>query len=145
MNRPAQDLISPRQELRQHRAGRTFRGAEQLRARKRGLRQAYEPAGFLDAVAAAFLPTPPVVRRGDDLAGAAIGERHRGGEPDLVALLVVRDRSPVPAALAPGMGIAVWVFQVGEQRRSSPAEREIRSGQRFPPCPCSPSSRHRIG
>ena len=84
MNRPAQDLISPRQELRQHRASRTFRGAEQLRARKRGLRQAHEPTGFLDAVAAAFLPPPLVVRRGDNLAGAAIGERHRGREPDLV-------------------------------------------------------------
>lgn len=53
--------------------------------------------------------------RGDDLAGAAIGDRHRGGEPDLVAFLVVRDRSPVPAALAPGMGVAAFVFQVGEK------------------------------
>src|SRR6056297_534617 len=43
MNRPAQDLISPREIIRQHRASSTFRGAEQLRARKRGLRQAYEP------------------------------------------------------------------------------------------------------
>ena len=115
MNRPAQDLISPRQELRQHRAGRTLRGDEQLRARKRGLRQAYEPTGFLDAVAAALLPPAPVVGRGDNLAGTAIGERHRCCELDLVAFLVVRDRSPVLAALAPGMSIAVWVFQLGQQ------------------------------
>jgi len=91
----------PRQELRQHRTGLAFCGAEQLRARKRGLRQAYEPTGFLDAVAAAFLPPPLVVRRGDDLACTAIGERHGRGEPDLVAFLVVRDRSPIPAALTP--------------------------------------------
>src|SRR6056297_3390878 len=84
----------PRQKLRQHRAGRTLRGAEQLRTRKRGLREAYEPTGFLDAVATAFLPPASVVRRGDDLAGAAIGERHRFCELDLVAFLVVRDRSP---------------------------------------------------
>ena len=53
--------------------------------------------------------------RGDDLAGAAIGERHRGRKPDPVAFLVIRDRRPIPAALAPGMGVAVRVFQVGEE------------------------------
>eukprot|EP00919_Chromeraceae_sp_WS-2016_P013591 GHVR01032047.1.p1 GENE.GHVR01032047.1~~GHVR01032047.1.p1 ORF type:complete len:243 (-),score=26.75 GHVR01032047.1:150-878(-) len=115
MNRRAQDLISPREILRQHRTGRTLRGAEQLRARERGFRQAHEPAGFLDAVAAALLPTPPVVGRGDDPACTAIGERHGRCEPDLVAFLVVWNRRPIPAALAPVLGVAVRVFQVGEE------------------------------
>ena len=115
MNRPAQHLFSPREILRQHRAGSTFRGAEQLRTRKRGLREAYEPTGFLDPVAAAFLPPPLVVGRGDDLAGAAVGERHRFCELDLVAFGVVRDRGPIPAALAPVPGVAVRVFQIGEK------------------------------
>ena len=79
----------PRQELRQHRTGLALCGAEQLRARKRGLRQADEPAGFLDAVAAALLTPAPIVRRGDDLAGAAICERHRCCELDPVAFLVI--------------------------------------------------------
>ena len=103
MNRLAQGLISPREILRQHRTGRTLCVAEQLRARKRGFRQAHEPKSFLDAVAAAFLPPPPVVGRGHNLAGAAIGERHRGGKLDLVTFLVVRNRSPVPAALVSDM------------------------------------------
>ena len=62
------------------------------------------------------MPPPLVVGRGDDLAGAAVGERHRFCEPDLVARLVIRDRRPVPAALAPVLGVAVRVFQVGEKR-----------------------------
>ena len=52
---------------------------------------------------------------GHDLAGAAIGERHGRGEPDLVAFLVVRDCSPIPAALTPVLRVAVRVFQVGEK------------------------------
>ena len=51
----------------------------------------------------------------DDLTGAAIAERHRGGEFDLVALCVVWNRGPVPTPLPSSVGVAVGVFQLGQQ------------------------------
>lgn len=51
----------------------------------------------------------------DDLAGTAIAKCHMGGELDLVALCVVRDRGPVPTPLPPSVGVAVGVFQLGQE------------------------------